>query len=186
MLFNPVVSLVAVIIALIGPAASRTSGQSLHQLLKDAHEQSVKGDHLAAVKVLDQAIERRPTRADLYFKRGSTRLLAGDAQGAVEDFTATIDRGGAVSRVYFRRALAFEKLGKPDESVTDYGKAIQLNPDFIDAYERRSELYKTAGKEKQSYDDLFAALKPENLHRRLETEFLKNLAPATRCPDHSR
>ena len=90
-----------------------------------AYAHKRKNDCSAAIAALTRAMDLRPGRPALHFKRGGYSLMVGDYKGAIVDFTEGLALGNHLERepyrevLYFLRAEAYYQLGRKAEARAD-------------------------------------------------------------------
>src|SRR6185312_5100053 len=118
-----------ILLALISiPLFSNAKGEDKTELLKKAKYEESVGNYWAAVKLYTKLLELEPNSADLYFRRGISKIELRDAKGAVEDFTKSIELKPGNVDAYKERAQAYYDLNDFPHALADNDKAIELDP----------------------------------------------------------
>ena len=113
--------------------------ESLHLIGVISHQ---RGDHAAAVRQIDAALQANPKNAAAHSNRG----LALQELGRFADALASFERALAVepddADVLMSRGVALAALGRCGEAIASYDRALAISPDHVDALTNRgSALY---------------------------------------------
>ena len=95
------------------------------------------GQHFAAIKDYDKAIQLKPNAANAYYNRGLAKYYLGQYVAAISDYDKAIQLKPDLAEAYSNRGLAKADLGQYVAAISDYDKAIQLKPDDAEAYSNR-------------------------------------------------
>lgn len=104
-----------------------------------AFEESDKGDHLMATKLLTTAIKIDPNNFELYLDRAICNHKLGDYLASLEDADAAIRLNPDKYTCYYQKALALIGLSKTRDAVRNFKKAIELRARQEES--KLSELY---------------------------------------------
>lgn len=102
------------------------------QARADAHFQL--GDHGAALRDIQTALEKDPKNGQLYDTLGTMRLGAHDYEQAIRDLNQAVqlDPGGAPA--YIHRGEAYGAMGSLKQALADFRKASELEPRSREAW----------------------------------------------------
>lgn len=89
-----------------------------------------------AIPLLEQALERDPSSAELLYLLGLARLRAGDPARAVEALGDAIARDPKVryGSAYLAQGAALAKLRRYDEAVAAYRSYVRINTSSVEGY----------------------------------------------------
>jgi tetratricopeptide (TPR) repeat protein len=145
----------------VAPAHAAEKGdQDVNALYMQAQTALSKGRPEEAVSLLGKAIDKEPTRADLYLLRARARDATGKYERALEDAGKYIELQPQDAYGYLSRSRIYSSLDKNNEALADASKAIELEPKEPDGYFRRADVYNEMGKkaEAKADEDKAAAL----------------------------
>jgi tetratricopeptide (TPR) repeat protein len=137
------------------------------------------GKYSEAEQVLNQAIDREPVNARLYFDRMTVYYKEGLYNKVLADCEHVLKLPGVAPDAYYERAMAKYYLGASKEDVIrDLQKAVELQPDHRFAIEDLGyvvdEAYpdqpERAAKWYNLYDRLFPITRPDILARRAKVQ----------------
>ena len=123
-----------------------------------ATARSEQGQHLEAVAMFTNAIERAPSFAAAFDGRGRARQRLGDIEAAIRDFDQAIDLDPGNPTLRNNRALAHHASGARALAIADLDRAIELAPDVAVFYENRSAVHRDAGDLTRAAEDLDQAI----------------------------
>ena len=95
------------------------------------------GQHFAAIKDYDKAIQLKPDYANAYSNRGLAKYDLKQYLAAISDFDKAIQLKPDYAEAYINRGGAKAELGQYVATISDYDKAIQLKPNLAEAYYKR-------------------------------------------------
>ena len=90
------------------------------------------GDHYAAIKEFDLAIELEPKNDDAYAFRGGEYANLGEWDKAISDYTQAITLNQSDAN-YLSRGCTYAMVEKFTEARSDLETALRLNPDNDEA-----------------------------------------------------
>ena len=91
-----------------------------------------------AMAKCNNAIQKYPNEAFLYYWRGSIYNSIGERQLAIQDFDKSIELDASNSKAYVLRGICKSDLEDKEGALEDYNKAIELNPNDGSAYSMRA------------------------------------------------
>lgn len=109
---------------------------SYHVLLAQLNQKS--GDVVAVLEAYDQAIERDPTDAVTYRRRGAAHVSAENYLHAISDFTHSLELGPNQLDVLVQRGSAYFKAGEDRLAIEDFELALTHNDKLAKAYSGRA------------------------------------------------
>jgi tetratricopeptide (TPR) repeat protein len=101
--------------------------------------ESQRGNHAAAVRLIEAALTRNPNAAEGFNSLGNALRKLKRLDEAVTSFDRAISLKPAYAKAYNNRGGAFHELKRLDEAVASYDQAIALDPDFADALKNRGD-----------------------------------------------
>ena len=122
-------------------------------LIDKSHVALNEGKPKAAVAALTTAIEKAPTRADLYSLRARAQDANNDFKAAVADATKAIELAPNDAYPYIERAKIYVAMEKMELALADASKAIEVAPNEPDGYYARSDIYADMGKDVEARKD---------------------------------
>jgi len=106
-------------------AALAHADESVDQLLQQAMQAALRGDHAQAIARLTEAIQAEPTRAIALYERGREHFRAGQVTEAVADFDKYVELQPRAENRQWERGIAFYYAGefaKGAKQFADYQK----------------------------------------------------------------
>jgi tetratricopeptide (TPR) repeat protein len=134
-------------------------------LRKQAFLKANQGQHLDAIDLFDQLIERDPDNASYYNNRGLLYFQLGEYIYALDDYDCAIALTPLLSQVYNNRANCHAALGNLDEAVADYDAALDLNPADINAWINQGITFRDLDLYKRAIENFDIALQLNELVR---------------------
>ena len=92
---------------------------------------------VAAITECNQILAATPDDAEVYYKRGSAKIVLGQYQWAIEDFNQAIARDSTNAAAYNSRGFALNMLHQYEPAMADFDKALQLRPAYARVYINR-------------------------------------------------
>lgn len=111
------------------------------------------GKPKVALAALTAAIEKAPTRSDLYTLRARAQDANNDFKAAIADATKAIELAPNDGYPYIERAKIYVAMEKMDLALADANKAIEVAPNDPDGYYVRSDIYADMGKDAEAKKD---------------------------------
>jgi predicted O-linked N-acetylglucosamine transferase (SPINDLY family) len=96
-----------------------------------------KGNHLAAIELIQKAIEINPNESNYYYNQGNFLIKLKQLDAAVESFNRSIYLKPDFAEGYSNRGNAQQELKQFQAAIASYDKAIELKPDYAKAYSNR-------------------------------------------------
>jgi tetratricopeptide (TPR) repeat protein len=112
------------------------------------------GKNEEALKVLDRAVELKPTSSQLLTLRGMVRCNLAQYDGALADTGNAIVLSQRFDWAHLIRSIVFYKQKKYQESYDEAAKAIKLNPENPASYGQRGKAELQLGQTEQAVTDL--------------------------------
>lgn len=97
------------------------------------------------LKLLDEAIERSPDKARLYYARACVYIDRKEYEKAVIEASETLKLSPNHVEAVHVRAEALQRLGRVDEAMRDFSRAVALAPDVGVRYYNRAVAFDAAG-----------------------------------------
>ncbi|GBU26914.1 hypothetical protein R84B8_00430 [Treponema sp. R8-4-B8] len=134
------------------------------------------GDHNAAIKEFNRAIELDPKNDDAYFFRGCEYFNLDEFVKAISDYTQAITLNQK-DNYYLNRGYAYIKEKKFKEAHSDLETALRLNPDNNEAKNELAQLKSIVERLKEAHSDLETALRlnPDNNEAKNDLAWLKSI-----------
>jgi tetratricopeptide (TPR) repeat protein len=112
---------------------------------------SLRGEYLAGIKDLDEAVRRSP---DTTFYNNRARIwgMKGEHDRALTDYNIAIDLGPQFYLPHFNRGGCWLAKKDYDKAMADFDRALQLKPNFTAAYRSRGNAWLA----KRNYDKAIA------------------------------
>lgn len=127
---------------------------------------NLQGDIKNAYKILDDAIERQPANADLYYARGILNNSKEKYSKAIDDFDKAISLKSGSNNFgnYLNRGIAHFNLEESDAALIDIDKALELDPENATAHYSRGLVNYQMGNYEEAVKDFNKAneLSPNN------------------------
>lgn len=100
-----------------------------------------------AIPLLDQALERDPTSAELRYLLGLAKLRAGKAADALEPLAAALAQDPKLryGSAYLTIGEALEQVGRNDEAIEAYERFVKINTSSLEGLYRLSRLREKTG-----------------------------------------
>ena len=92
---------------------------------------------VAAITECNQILAANPDDAEVYYKRGSAKIVLGQYQWAIEDFNQAIARDSTNAAAYNSRGFALNMLHQYEPAMADFDEALRLRPAYARAYINR-------------------------------------------------
>lgn len=86
------------------------------------------GNHVEAITIFNELIERSPDNASYYSNRGLVYFQSGQSTAALADYDHAIELNPRLDSAYNNRANYYAAQGKFLEAIQDYEVALNLNP----------------------------------------------------------
>jgi tetratricopeptide (TPR) repeat protein len=90
---------------------------------------------------LDEAIRKKPSNPEIYFRRAKVNLTAGNPDKAVDDAGKAISLDSLQGKYYLILAKAYKAMGQAEAGIVSAAKAEQLNYQSPDLYVTLGEMY---------------------------------------------
>ena len=103
------------------------------------------GDHMVAITLYSQVLDRDPDHRNAYLQRGFCHSLVKEYEAAVNDFTAILEREPGHKWAYISRGGAYTRMGKPDLALKDLDAALAIDPKDQEAHNNRGWAHKALG-----------------------------------------
>jgi tetratricopeptide (TPR) repeat protein len=118
-----------------------------------------KGQHDAAIRDYDKAIELKSGVTTLYYDRGTLLLMKKQHDRAIADFDKALALNPRDDNSLFQRGSAFFAMGQYVRAIQDFDKAIEINPRSARTFFQRGNallMSKQAGKAVDDYSKTIA------------------------------
>jgi len=99
--------------------------EALHFLGVIAYQ---RGEPVAAVGLIERAIEKTPERADFHCNLGNALKDAGRTEDAVAAYRRCLDLQPGHSHAWSNLGVALHRLGRLDQAIAAYQDALRINP----------------------------------------------------------
>jgi tetratricopeptide (TPR) repeat protein len=103
------------------------------RLIDEGAEAMNKGDHAAAIPLLQQALESNPGDAAVHNSYGSALAATGRLPEAVAQYRKAVALSPDYPDAHNNLAAALGQSGRADEAVREFERALALKPDFAEA-----------------------------------------------------
>jgi serine/threonine protein kinase/lipoprotein NlpI len=117
----------------------------------------LQGDLNAALREMDQALEREPRAMWASFCKGCCAYRLSQYDDAIVAFSVCLVLAPECAWCYYNRGLAYAQLGRPDRALRDYDRALQLDPSFAGAALGRGMLHHREHRHDVALADLLRA-----------------------------
>ena len=97
-----------------------------------------------AMEMLNQAIDKNPKDANLYFGRGRLQSTMDHPDLAIKDFDRALSLTN-FARIYHERGVAQFKLGRFNQAIADFDRMLKMLPEQEPEYWQRGIAYYYAG-----------------------------------------
>ncbi|HVZ61024.1 MAG TPA: rhomboid family intramembrane serine protease [Terriglobales bacterium] len=104
----------------------------------------------AAIKLLNQAVQRHPEDPELFFELGALQNDAGHTSEAVDALKRSAALRPDVPGVQYALGLSNMQLRQYDEAIKNFSKAISLTPDSVELYMALSNAYEAKGMRREA------------------------------------
>lgn len=132
------------------------------------------GDHLAAITLYSQVLDRDPDHKNAYLQRGFCHSLVKSYDAAVADFSAVLEREPGHKWAYISRGGAYTRTGQPALALKDLDAALAIDPKDQEAHNNRGWAHKALG-------DMEAACNDWRTSQRLGNGEAKIILSNNRC-----
>jgi len=102
-------------------------------------------DFGTATRLIQKAIEIRPSESRYHYNLGIIFLGLGDETNAVGAFQTTIKLDPLCSEAHYNLGLAFKKMAQFEKAVSCFNQSISINPDDADAHYNLANTYTEMG-----------------------------------------
>jgi len=110
--------------------------------------------------LLDEALERSPTKPRLYYARAALQVDRKEYAGAIKDADRSIELFmGIASDPYVIRGIAYSGLGEYERSIKDFDRAASISPQSSMVYFNRGLSYDRLGRDREAIDDYTRSIK---------------------------
>ncbi|WNZ26147.1 tetratricopeptide repeat protein [Leptolyngbya sp. NK1-12] len=92
------------------------------------------GNHIEAIAIFSELIDRNPQNANHYSNRGLVYFQSGQPAAAIADYNRAIELNPRLDSAYNNRANYYAAQGKFLEAILDYDIALDLNPANVRAW----------------------------------------------------
>jgi lipoprotein NlpI len=101
-------------------ATSVLADEQTQQWMREAQLASEKGDHVAALALLDKVVAAEPSSAPVYYVRGRERFRAGNVEGSVADFDKLVELDPKAEPRQWERGIALYYVGKFERGAQQF------------------------------------------------------------------
>ncbi len=105
----------------------------------------MRGLHLDALALLEQAFAHHPENLELHVLAGHSTRALGDMARAALHYARAVEAKPDYAEARVMLAWSLRALDRRDEARTQYLEAIRINPDLIEAHNNLGVLYHDAG-----------------------------------------
>lgn len=139
--------------------------EDIANTFSEASEAVVSDRFTQAIRLMNDAVNRYPDNARVYFLRALINERIGEPDAAIADYTDAIRLDPQNDAAYSNRALVYAGIGEFDLAVADHDQAIELDPDNPLNYLGRGFTYRDAGELDAALADFdtVIGLDPENV-----------------------
>ncbi|MEO8445240.1 MAG: tetratricopeptide repeat protein [Gammaproteobacteria bacterium] len=116
---------------------------ALHFLGLLAHQ---RGDHAAAVGLMDAALRAAPGLAPCCSNRGNALLALGRVEDAIASFQKAISIDRNLAEAHLNLGNALQQQGQPDEAIASYRRALRLKPQSAETHYNLGRVYESQAK----------------------------------------
>jgi tetratricopeptide (TPR) repeat protein len=145
-------SVIALLLSLVSPAAAETFGCGQFPLLDDSFPEDQRAQILLkraltcvkegkphqSIALFSELIGLQPGNVDAYLNRGSAYIQSGQFELGVADFSHIIAVKPDAMEAWYNRGTAFVVARQYDRAIADLNEAIRLRPDSARAYCNRA------------------------------------------------
>ena len=85
-------------------------------------------------------LKRTPDSADLYYRRGLSRLQLQESEAALQDLSKAIELNGQLADAWYVRGNLYAQQSDQTRALNDYKKAVELNPEHAAAWYNQGNL----------------------------------------------
>ena len=117
-----------------------------------------RGNHHAALRDLDAALQADPQHTDAYTNRGNLHFSLGDYNAALHDYNTAIRINPHDPLPYNNRSLILMRHGDYVGALADLNIAIQINPRYAISYRNRADVLRLIGDYQQAIADCNRAI----------------------------
>jgi tetratricopeptide (TPR) repeat protein len=115
-------------------------------------------DYTRAGDVIERAIERHPTSADLHFQQGVIAFLKEDWQNAAEAFQQAIQLKPDSGQAWYNLGHALRKLDETEEAISAFRNAVRIEGNLAAAHANLGELLVKSGHTTEGLEHLRLAV----------------------------
>jgi Flp pilus assembly protein TadD len=135
-----------------------------YRLIDVASEAMNKGEHEAAIPLLEQALTESPGDAVVHNSYGSALAATGRLAEAVAQYRKATALATDYPEAHNNLASALVQSGRKDEAAREFEKALALRPDFAEAHSGLGGLLAQTGKVNEAIPHLQKAVElgPQN------------------------
>ena len=106
-----------------------------------------------STKALDEAIQLKTERADIYYERGLRCESRDNWEQGIQYFDEAIRLNSNYAEAYKQRGFFYEALNQYKRAEQDYNEAIRINPQYAEAYYFRGVFYQGQDKKAEAIAD---------------------------------
>ncbi|MBU8933334.1 MAG: protein kinase [candidate division Zixibacteria bacterium] len=133
------------------------------------------GEHLRALKMLEEIIDRYPDDKEAYYFAGvMSQYNQDEDHKAIEYFRKAIEIDSLYGTAYNSLAYSYNEIGDLENSIWAINRYIELAPDEANPYDTRADLYARNGELEKAIESYEKALeiKPDFHSSRLKLAYL--------------
>ncbi len=113
---------------------------------------SLKGEHLAGIKDLNEAIRLSPDLMTFFNNRARIWGMKGEHDRALADYNVAIELGPQFYLPHYNRGGCWHAKKDYDKAIADFDRSLQLKPNFVAAFRSRGNSWLA----KKNLDKAFA------------------------------
>ena len=119
---------------------SKKDQDKIKRLFEEVNEKTKTQDYEGCLVNLDKIISIDSQIPEVWFERGSIKILLGQPEDAINDLDEAISLKPDYSGALINRGYAKLQIEQYEEAITDFDEVIRINPDSTNAWNGRGNV----------------------------------------------